>query len=288
MGCSDGLKADAFFIARKTEVFKTKHIRHNGKGRLKARKCPSLPNNSISPTAKLPCVPDSTARALFSNSASGKPNPRRPPKPSTPPRFMPCSRTPCKSGTMRRQRVPVRLCANVLPLPKTKAREKIRRAVGQNPFPPLTFHPETARSVPLDIRFLQSTDSLRPHRDYAQTVRPHSRAAAQSEFDPQNWFVRLYRDFNEPPYGLGDLSDTGRRALWTDFCTQTGLLPDRGVSVRDWVRHNGFDSKGRAQSARHPLSSYFDDSLEWWGIWCLTVHNPRRGKVAAVAASVTD
>lgn len=168
------------------------------------------------------------------------------------------------------------------------AREKIRRAVGQNPFPPLTFHPETARSVPLDIRFLQSTDSLRPHRDYAQTVRPHSRAAAQSEFDPQNWFVRLYRDFNEPPYGLGDLSDTGRRALWTDFCTQTGLLPDRGVSVRDWVRHNGFDSKGRAQSARHPLSSYFDDSLEWWGIWCLTVHNPRRGKVAAVAASVTD
>ena len=45
-------------------------------------------------------------------------------------------------------------------------REKIRRAAAQNPLPPLTFHPEAARSVPLDTRFLQSPDSLRPYRDY--------------------------------------------------------------------------------------------------------------------------
>lgn len=167
-------------------------------------------------------------------------------------------------------------------------REKIRRAAAQNPLPPLTFHPEAARSVPLDTRFLQSPDSLRPYRDCLQNIRPRSHAAAQTESDPQNWFVRLYCDFNNPPYPLHDLSDTDRLALWADLCRQTGLLPDNGVSVRDWVRHNGFECKGRAQLSTHPLSNYFDDGLEWWGIWCLTVHHPRRQTVAAIAASATD
>ena len=45
----------AFFIARKTEVFKTKHIRHNNKSRLKARKCPSLPNNYLAHLNQ--CIP---------------------------------------------------------------------------------------------------------------------------------------------------------------------------------------------------------------------------------------
>lgn len=141
-------------------------------------------------------------------------------------------------------------------------RAKIRRAAAQNPLPPLSFHP--------------------------QAVRPRSHTAAQAEFDPQNWFVRLYRAFNEPPYGLGSLPEADRRALWADFCEQTGLLPEAGISVRDWVRHNSYNHNGRAQYSRHPLSNYFDAGLEWWGIWCLTIHHPRRQTVAALAASATD
>ena len=137
-------------------------------------------------------------------------------------------------------------------------RAKIRRAAAQNPLPPLSFHPQAARSAPLDTRFIQPAASLRPSRDYAQ-----------AEFDPQNWFIRLYRAFNEPPYGLGS-------------------LPEAGISVRDWVRHNSYNHNGRAQYSRHPLSNYFDAGLEWWGIWCLTIHHPRRQTVAALAASATD
>ena len=141
-------------------------------------------------------------------------------------------------------------------------RAKIRRAAAQNPLPPLSFHP--------------------------QAVRPRSHTAAQAEFDPHNWFVRLYRAFNEPPYGLGSRPEADRRALWADFCEQTGLLPEAGISVRDWVRHNSYNHNGRAQYSRHPLSNYFDAGLEWWGIWCLTIHHPRRQTVAALAASATD
>ena len=129
----------------------------------------------------------------------------------------------------------------------------------------------------MDTRFIQPAASLRPCRDYAQ-----------AEFDPQNWFVRLYRAFNEPPYGLGSLPEADRRALWADFCEQTGLLPEAGISVRDWVRHNSYNHNGRAQYSRHPLSNYFDAGLEWWDIWCLTIHHPRRQTIAALAASATD
>ena len=167
-------------------------------------------------------------------------------------------------------------------------RAKIRRAAAQNPLPPLSFHPQAARSAPLDTRFIQPAASLRPCSDYAQAVRPRSHTAAQAEFDPQNWFVRLYRAFNEPPYGLGSLPEADRRALWADFCEQTGLLPEAGISVRDWVRHNSYNHNGRAQYSRHPLSNYFDAGLEWWGIWCLTIHHPRRQTIAALAASATD
>ena len=134
-----------------------------------------------------------------------------------------------------------------------------------------------ARSAPLDTHFIQPAASLRSCRDYTQ-----------AEFDPQNWFVRLYRAFNEPPYGLGSLPEADRCALWADFCEQTGLLPEAGISVRDWVRHNSYNHNGRAQYSRHPLSNYFDAGLEWWGIWCLTIHHPRRQTVAALAASATD
>ena len=116
-------------------------------------------------------------------------------------------------------------------------RAKIRRAAAQNPLPPLSFHPQAARSAPLDTRFIQPA---------------------------------------------------ARRALWADFCEQTGLLPEAGISVRDWVRHNSYNHTGRAQYSRHPLSNYFDAGLEWWGIWCLTIHHPRRQTVAALAASATD
>ncbi|WP_167659284.1 hypothetical protein [Pseudomonas fluorescens] len=33
---------------------------------------------------------------------------------------------------------------------------------------------------------------------------------------------------------------------------------------------------------------YFDDGPEWWGVWCLSIWNPKRGTLAVLAASTTD
>lgn len=150
-----------------------------------------------------------------------------------------------------------------------------------------TFNPAVARCVPLDNRYLQAPASLRPHHEYGKPVRPGSHAATLPENDPHNWYLRLYRAFNNPPYGLHGLSDADRLALWTDFCTQTGLLPQAHPQVFDWIRHEVYAGH-RRQPVSHPLSNYFDDGLEWWGVWCLTVYSATSHTLAAIVASATD
>jgi hypothetical protein len=54
------------------------------------------------------------------------------------------------------------------------------------------------------------------------------------------------------------------------------------VVVRDWV------GDPQREPGRSAWSPYFDDGKEWWGIWCLTVWNPRRRTLSAMMASQTD
>ncbi|AEF23689.1 hypothetical protein [Pseudomonas fulva] len=87
----------------------------------------------------------------------------------------------------------------------------------------------------------------------------------------------LCRAFRDPPYAT--------RLQMTDFrewLQMLRLYPDEGLQVFDWVGNP--DTEPR----RSTWSDYFDDGKEWWGIWCLTLYNPRRRTLSALAASATD
>ena len=90
-------------------------------------------------------------------------------------------------------------------------------------------------------------------------------------------FEHLFQAFDDPPY-------TARcePGLFADFCSAVGLLPGQGIEVLDWV------GDPEREPERSAWSDYFDAGREWWGIWCLTVWNPRRRTLAALAASTTD
>jgi hypothetical protein len=67
-----------------------------------------------------------------------------------------------------------------------------------------------------------------------------------------------------------------------EFCAAVGLLPNHDIEVLDWV------GDPLMEPERSNWSKYFEDGKEWWGIWCLTVWNPRRQTLAALIASSTD
>ncbi len=87
----------------------------------------------------------------------------------------------------------------------------------------------------------------------------------------------LCKNFRDPPYGTG-LQVTDFR----EWLQVLKLHPDEGLQVFDWV------GNADVEPQRSSWSSYFDDGKEWWGIWCLTLYNPRRRTLSALAASATD
>jgi len=97
-----------------------------------------------------------------------------------------------------------------------------------------------------------------------------------------SWFEWLAQAFDDPPYTL-QCDDPGLHAeLFPRFCACTGLVRGEGIEVLDWVGDPERDP------GRSDWSNYFEDGKEWWGIWCLTVWNPRHRTLAAIAASTTD
>lgn len=87
----------------------------------------------------------------------------------------------------------------------------------------------------------------------------------------------LCRAFRDPPYGT-----QLQVADFREWQQVLRLHPDEGMQVLDWV------GDGDAEPQRSAWSDYFDDGKEWWGIWCLTLYNPRRQTLSVLAASATD
>ena len=96
------------------------------------------------------------------------------------------------------------------------------------------------------------------------------------------WFEWFCKAFGDPPYRLAVADEAERAQLFPRFCACTGLLPGEDIAVLDWV------GDPEREPERSTWSGYFDDGKEWWGIWCLTVWNPRHRTLAAIAASQTD
>nr|WP_288497880.1 hypothetical protein [uncultured Pseudomonas sp.] len=87
----------------------------------------------------------------------------------------------------------------------------------------------------------------------------------------------LCRNFRNPPYGT-----PLQVADFREWLHMLRLYPDEQLQVFDWVGDAHEDPQ------RSAWSDYFDDGKEWWGIWCLTLYNPRRRTLSALAASATD
>ncbi|WP_434706058.1 hypothetical protein J3P85_12505 [Pseudomonas sp. Z1-12] len=99
----------------------------------------------------------------------------------------------------------------------------------------------------------------------------------------------LYADFCEPPYGTR-FSDDTPQALFKAWLDLLGLEEGEDVVVLNWVDNFNVNwtASDEADPAREPWSDYFDDGLEWWGVWCLSIWNPKRRTLAVLAASTTD
>ncbi|NUU38812.1 hypothetical protein, partial [Pseudomonas sp. C2B4] len=103
--------------------------------------------------------------------------------------------------------------------------------------------------------------------------------------------LALYGHFREPPYGTefkgGELE---ARSLFNEWCQVIGLEEQDDVVVINWVK--GFKKEwvnnDDAILGRESWSDYFDAGLEWWGVWCLTIWNPKRRTLSALIASTTD
>ena len=101
----------------------------------------------------------------------------------------------------------------------------------------------------------------------------------------------LYGAFREPPYGTnfkdGDSEAHKLFYEWIDFL---GIQEQDNINVIDWVHGIDYEwiNNDDAIPGRESWSDYFDAGLEWWGVWCLTIWNPKRRTISALIASTTD
>jgi len=138
--------------------------------------------------------------------------------------------------------------------------------------PSLAFDVDAARATPLDASAVIA----------AKRFGPQHRVLYRNDPAQVPWFERFCQAFGDPPYTLRVADEAERAALFPRFCECTGMLPDEDITVLDWV------GDPEQEPERSAWSSYFDEGKEWWGIWCLTVWNPRRRTLSAMMASQTD
>lgn len=131
----------------------------------------------------------------------------------------------------------------------------------------LRFYPELAESSPWDSECVTNPADFLPGLQISE-------GRNLNEVTMYEW---LFQAFDNPPYK----AKCGQ-GLFADFCEATGLWPSTGIQVLDWVGDPD-ENPGRSE-----WSNYFDAGKEWWGIWCLTVWNPKKRTLAALAASETD
>ncbi|MNG03267.1 hypothetical protein D3C84_863390 [compost metagenome] len=106
--------------------------------------------------------------------------------------------------------------------------------------------------------------------------------------DDQHTYA-LYAAFCDPPYGTR-FSDDTPQALFSEWLDLLGLEDGTDGVVLSWVDNFNLNwtASDEYDPAREPWSDYFDDGLEWWGVWCLSIWNPKRRTLAVLAASTTD
>jgi hypothetical protein len=81
--------------------------------------------------------------------------------------------------------------------------------------------------------------------------------------------------FTQSPHGLG-LGFADEQALF-DEINQLILPPGEEAVITDW-----------SSEKLGELCDYFEDGLEWWGVFLFTIYVPRLGQLVVISASATD
>jgi len=99
----------------------------------------------------------------------------------------------------------------------------------------------------------------------------------------------LFDAFCKPPHSIS-LRDEWALALFKEWLQVLGFDDQDDIEVLNWV--DGYQTNCDRGSDDLPdtvlWSNYFDAGLEWWGVWCLTIWNPRCRTLSALVASTTD
>lgn len=134
------------------------------------------------------------------------------------------------------------------------------------------------------------TLQLMPERMFYVSLPPLSAPQSYQEmlqnrdWHTQNWGAQLCHQFMHPPYDLQNLDEKARLVLWQDFCDLCGLNHPQ-AHIYDWVRHQAYADDFQEGTL---FSNYFDDGLDWWGVWCLSVYQPEAQTLAVMTASAID
>lgn len=125
-----------------------------------------------------------------------------------------------------------------------------------------------------------------PHVDWASD-RAIAKPVPASEL--QALTTSLYAAFTQPPYGTQfNGGENEAQSLFEEWIALLGLSESEQPEVIDWVANlEPHNCKGQ-EDPEAVWSSYFDYGLEWWGVWCLTIWNPKRRTFGALIASTTD
>lgn len=104
--------------------------------------------------------------------------------------------------------------------------------------------------------------------------------------------LSLYKDFCHPPYSARFRGgEREAQALYCKWLQLLGLESQGDVHVINWV--DGYEQKWCRLSngdmpREKPWGEFFEWGLEWWGIWCLTVWNPKKRTLSVLVASTSD
>ncbi len=138
----------------------------------------------------------------------------------------------------------------------------------------------------------QADSDWQVHKASATALSPAQRRNLTLSEDYANDLLALYAPFSNPPYGTRFKDGEAQsRATFQEWLDVLGLQDRDDVVVLDWVNGYTFNWIGTTESPLpewEPWSEYFEDGLEWWGIWCLTVWNPERNTLSVLVASATD
>jgi hypothetical protein len=114
-----------------------------------------------------------------------------------------------------------------------------------------------------------------------------------TQIDRTDIFERLalYASFLYPPYRAQfRRGESEAQSVFYEWCELLGLNDPEDIVVVNWVDALNTDLHTCDDDifGVTPWRDYFDAGLEWWGVWCLTIWNPKRRTISALIASTTD